>query len=316
MELSRFRRWRASLQGCQIQGRPWKYRPRQIRVGRSFLAHYETTQDLHGDSFAQNRVSHVHNHERLVETSALVAAREDNEEQNQKQKHVENPVNKTADYIVISSDDDDDCIAENPVETKVVKDGRFPVSQEDLNTLKPGVWLTDRIINCYIHNLCQHAEHRRTYAFSTFFMTKFISHGYEGVSRWTKKDDIFSYDLLLVPVNFQECHWSLICVDFKAKYLAFYDSMGLIGNQLLCHIRKYLQAESTKRGKSLDFRTWKSIPCICNLPQQTNSGDCGVFLCKYAECLIGQKHLNFSPHDMISSYRRHIKDTVFPFLED
>lgn len=123
MELSRFRRWRASLQGCQIQGRPWKYRPRQIRVGRSFLAHYETTQDLHGDSFAQNRVSHVHNHERLVETSALVAAREDNEEQNQKQKHVENPVNKTgnlilffvfwfvvltisiiaADYIVISS---------------------------------------------------------------------------------------------------------------------------------------------------------------------------------------------------------------------
>lgn len=42
-------------------------------------------------------------------------------------------------------DDDDDCIAENPVETKVVKDGRFPVSQEDLNTLKPGVWLTDRV---------------------------------------------------------------------------------------------------------------------------------------------------------------------------
>lgn len=42
---------------------------------------------------------------------------------------------------------------------------------------------------------------QKVYAFNTFFIPKLTETGYESVKRWTKNVDIFSYDLLIVPVS-------------------------------------------------------------------------------------------------------------------
>lgn len=44
--------------------------------------------------------------------------------------------------------------------------------------------------------------------FNTFFYPKLRSSGYSAVRRWTKKTDIFSKDILLVPVHLG-VHWCL-----------------------------------------------------------------------------------------------------------
>ena len=46
------------------------------------------------------------------------------------------------------------------------------------------------------------------HAFNTFFFTKLKTAGYAAVKRWTKKVDIFSVDILLVPVHLG-VHWCL-----------------------------------------------------------------------------------------------------------
>lgn len=46
------------------------------------------------------------------------------------------------------------------------------------------------------------------HAFNTFFFTKLKTAGYQAVKRWTKKVDIFSVDILLVPIHLG-VHWCL-----------------------------------------------------------------------------------------------------------
>lgn len=56
--------------------------------------------------------------------------------------------------------------------------------------------------------------------FNTFFYPKLRKSGYCAVRRWTKKMDIFSKDILLVPVHLG-VHWCLsvsapsLCVSYK-----------------------------------------------------------------------------------------------------
>lgn len=46
------------------------------------------------------------------------------------------------------------------------------------------------------------------YTFNTFFFPKLRSSGYSAVRRWTKKVDIFSVDIILVPIHLG-VHWCL-----------------------------------------------------------------------------------------------------------
>ncbi len=56
---------------------------------------------------------------------------------------------------------------------------------------------------------------------------------YDGVRRWTsrRQADLFSMELLLVPVNIHNTHWTLVGCDLKAKVITYYDSMSGNGSQ-------------------------------------------------------------------------------------
>lgn len=51
------------------------------------------------------------------------------------------------------------------------------------------------------------------HAFNTFFFTKLKTAGYQAVKRWTKKVDVFSVDILLVPIHLG-VHWCLAVSTF------------------------------------------------------------------------------------------------------
>lgn len=48
----------------------------------------------------------------------------------------------------------------------------------------------------------------QTYMFNSFFFETLLKRGYAGVKRWTRKVDIFSYDIILVPIHLT-VHWCM-----------------------------------------------------------------------------------------------------------
>lgn len=141
-------------------------------------------------------------------------------------------------------------------------------------------------------------------SFSTFFYTKLSSAGYSGVHNWIKDVDLFSMQLLLIPIHL-ETHWCLATIDFTKKQFCYYDSLK--GKNLTCleYLRQYLQQESlNRRCTQYTFSEWSNI-FHDDIPEQYNSSDCGVFLCMYARKLSEHKPFVFTQHD-IPTIRRHM----------
>uniref|UniRef100_A0A8C6Y0X1 SUMO specific peptidase 1 n=1 Tax=Naja naja TaxID=35670 RepID=A0A8C6Y0X1_NAJNA len=105
---------------------------------------------------------------------------------------------------------------------------RLTITRKDIQTLKHLNWLNDEIINFYMNMLMERSKQKgfpTVHAFNTFFFTKLKTAGYPAVKRWTKKVDIFSVDILLVPIHLG-VHWCLAVTDFRKKNITYYDSMG------------------------------------------------------------------------------------------
>ena len=64
--------------------------------------------------------------------------------------------------------------------------------------------------------------------------------GHSALKRWTRKVDIFSFDLILIPVHLG-MHWCLATIDLKRKGVFYYDSMGGDNTECLDALLQYLQ---------------------------------------------------------------------------
>ncbi|NXB61344.1 SENP1 protease, partial [Struthidea cinerea] len=179
---------------------------------------------------------------------------------------------------------------------------RLTITRKDIQTLNNLNWLNDEVINFYMNLLMERSKEKdlpAVHAFNTFFFTKLKTAGYQAVKRWTKKVDIFSVDLLLVPIHLG-VHWCLAVVDFRKKTITYYDSMGGINSEACRILLQYLKQESLdKKRKEFDTNGWALLSKKSQeIPQQMNGSDCGMFACKYAECISKDKPINFTQQHM------------------
>jgi len=114
------------------------------------------------------------------------------------------------------------------------------ITRKDIQTLRGLNWLNDEIINFYMNLICERSQTSqtglKTYAFSTFFYSKLIKDGYSSLKRWTRKVDIFSYNLIVVPIHLG-LHWTLAVVDMNCQEIRYYDSMNGNNNECLKALR-------------------------------------------------------------------------------
>ncbi|KFQ44682.1 Sentrin-specific protease 1, partial [Nestor notabilis] len=179
---------------------------------------------------------------------------------------------------------------------------RLTITRKDIQTLNNLNWLNDEIINFYMNLLMERSKEKglpAVHAFNTFFFTKLKTAGYQAVKRWTKKVDVFSVDLLLVPIHLG-VHWCLAVVDFRKKTITYYDSMGGINSEACRILLQYLKQESLdKKRKEFDTNGWSLLSKKSQeIPQQMNGSDCGMFACKYADCITKDKPINFTQQHM------------------
>ncbi|KAJ3790332.1 cysteine proteinase [Lentinula aff. detonsa] len=213
----------------------------------------------------------------------------------------------------------------------VSKFAREQVSDKDLVRLMPGSWLNDEIINFYGALILGRSDDSKengdnaivngvaspkkskilnVHYFTTFFWQKLTRDGYEKgrLAKWTKKAsrvDLFSKDIVLIPVNHNNTHWTAAAINFRQKRIECYDSMFLDRSAVFKVLRNYLDAEHCNKKKApFDFTGWEDY-VLKDTPQQENGYDCGVFTCQFLESLSrGEETFNFSQDDIPYLRRR------------
>ncbi|KAK6483973.1 sentrin-specific protease 5-like isoform X1 [Huso huso] len=196
-------------------------------------------------------------------------------------------------------------LANAPMFNFKVSYNKHTLTLEDLSTLDGQNWLNDQVINMY-GELVMDAVPHKVHFFNSFFHKQLVTRGYEGVKRWTKKVDLFSKSLLLIPIHL-EIHWSLITVDMPNQHIQFYDSQGIHFRYPVENILRYLLTEAKEKGKPIFQKGWKMIVSKC-IPQQNNDSDCGVFVLQYCKCLALGKPFQFSQEDMPKVRKRIYKE--------
>ncbi|KAH7104166.1 cysteine proteinase [Auriculariales sp. MPI-PUGE-AT-0066] len=180
-------------------------------------------------------------------------------------------------------------------------------------------WLNDEIINFYgamileRSNAAGKEKGKRkgrildVHYFNTFFWPK-LNEGYEKskLAKWTKRIDIFAKDVVLVPVNHSNSHWTAGAINFRSKRIESYDSMGIRRPNVLQMLRKYVEFESMdKRKTKFDWTDWTDYDAGEDAPGQENCYDCGVFTCQFLESISrGENKFNFLQKDMPYLRRR------------
>ncbi|XP_040896811.1 sentrin-specific protease 5-like [Toxotes jaculatrix] len=204
-------------------------------------------------------------------------------------------------------------LASAPIAGFMVMYNKHTLSLEDLGTLEEQNWLNDQIINMY-GELIMEATQQKVHFFNSFFHKQLVAKGYDGVKRWTKKVDLFSKWLLLIPIHL-EIHWSLVTVTMATKTISYYDSQGIVFRHTTDNIMKYLQSEAREKEQTAFQKGWK-ITIIKGIPQQKNDSDCGVFVLEYCRRLSVKQPLLFSQEDMPRIRKRIYKELCDCRLND
>ncbi|XP_016998257.3 interaptin isoform X2 [Drosophila takahashii] len=189
------------------------------------------------------------------------------------------------------------------VSTVLVVKFNMHITRRDIRTMLDGEWLNDEVINFYMNLMTERSEKRpgelpATYAMNTFFVPRLLQAGHAGVKRWTRKVDIFSKDVIPVPVHVNGVHWCMAIIHMRNKTIHYYDSMGQPNQPVLNALEAYLREESLdKRKQPFDTSVFK-IESAPNVPQQQNGSDCGVFSCMFAEYISRDVPITFCQTEM------------------
>lgn len=180
----------------------------------------------------------------------------------------------------------------------IIAFGKIAILCEDLcRIFKLNRWLTDRVIYVYFMEITMRSNNTIR-IFDSFFLNS-VTRDYQRIFRThVKSESVFKYEKLLF-IGHNDKHWVLYVVDIIKKTLTIYDSMSSIRNDLpiIFGIFQYLTMESLlSPDYKMDYNEWSIIEGVC--PKQTNSDDCGVYVCANAEFISRNLPLDYTPMDI------------------
>lgn len=176
--------------------------------------------------------------------------------------------------------------------------------------------LNDNIIDFYMNMICYHFANKSISTVSSLTTKKFLTNDrLELLNNWHNKINLFQYKILFLPLC-NDKHWVLFCINTDHKIIIFMNSLvKLVDIKLIKlyfgSIRTLLEANAKHNRIDFNFNEWK-LANLKNLPQQTNSVDCGVFICMFARFIASDFKIDFNQSNM-TYFRNIIKEELSKF---
>lgn len=165
-------------------------------------------------------------------------------------------------------------MARLPRSSEIVSRFGYTVRWEEMRTLNSRAWLDDMIINLYISMLTQQNECDFNFIdlmFSQAVQNKQIDLLIEIFGEYQGKK-------FLIPYMVSQNHYILVYIDMVERSISLWDSLCYDDKKVFDDIEVILY--NVFKGDD----EWKPPNRIIKLPHkvQTNTTDCGVFVCMYA----------------------------------
>ena len=176
-------------------------------------------------------------------------------------------------------------------------------------TLLPGVWLDDQIIHAHLALLqirnpnCMYLDlvlsqklppHRPTFDYNE------IRHMYRTVP-------LFDKDLIFMPINISNSHWTLIAMDMVTKTISYYDSMRGNGQLYVNNALAFLRASAEARGVPFCDTEWTCDRHAAEAyPPQPNGFDCGIYAVMVADLLTSRLPTRLLTLETMARARTHV----------
>lgn len=187
-----------------------------------------------------------------------------------------------------------------PPNEVLVRKFNLNITRKDILTLAGLNWLNDEVINFYMNLIIERStagDYPKAHCFNTFFYPKLLKDGPESLKRWTRRIDVFSMDIICVPIHLG-VHWCMSIIDFRNKSIRYYDSMGSSNPKCLNALRGYLEFEHMDKKKTPYDTSDFTAECVRDIPQQMNGSDCGMFSCTFAEFYSRNAKFTFKQENM------------------
>jgi hypothetical protein len=150
---------------------------------------------------------------------------------------------------------------------------------------------------------------------SLFHSTNFITFNSDGTCKYLKKNRNSKIDTsktknIIIPIH-KGNHFTCVVIFLDEKQISYYDSLLATNKtrtacvhkkqqqeKILGVVMQYLQDEFKKNKNNLiDQNNW-SLQTMCNVPQQDNTNDCGIFVCLYCDFILNNCALDFNQNDI------------------
>lgn len=227
--------------------------------------------------------------------------------------------------------------------TVVVKTDLHFVDVEDIKRLRRGKWISGWVINAYLRLLVSSMKGSglNVFVMPTRFWTVLTKRNtrsgggggrqfpcnYAKVKDWLIKSKVLHCDIALYPCSINGNHWGLGAVinrqpqtsrQYEYAWRDSYHSNGLKYYNCVETMYKKLFPDATKvytrygLGSKVHRRAFTTFSSNPELPpRQTNSCDCGAFMCANAYCILHHLPLNtFTAGDMEEFFREHMTISI------
>ena len=158
-------------------------------------------------------------------------------------------------------------------------------------------WLNSNHINVFLHILSSMSLKKVKVVdcgwASTYLFKKgnpkdiiWFFHAFESKTKW------LSQDYIIIPVNENQNHWTVIVIDVQHKRIIYSNSYGCSENSkyIIFQIWRYFYFECVFHSSFLlpDENHWKVVYYHKNnfFPKQTDSSSCGVYVCATVYCIL------------------------------
>ena len=182
------------------------------------------------------------------------------------------------------------------------------IAESSLQTLAPGVWLDDNVINTFFTAVDAISQNNnlKAISFDTCFWEKLMQTGNLslGFNNWVNRCTPWKYDVWFMPVNVSGIHWALLIVIFDQQVFLYLDSQHLAPPTLMINrLCLFIEAYCMPRWQKPPCR-WDQwlISAPTDIPKQRTvkgkGGNCGVYVCMWGYLISSSSYAKFTEDDM------------------